>query len=1138
MSGLEPLAALGLACSIMQTVSFGCETVSLCKRVYQSGAAEPGLAAVSARLAGLSQDLDLDLGGAGRPLRKADQELVDLAKKCAAAANDLREETDFLVAHRAGLRAALGVVAKTAWRRRRLDRLEKTLVDAQRVMETAVLLRLSAKTDALQSQHDEAFAVLDHNLKHFIRQLSDGHTTLSEVVLRGSGEVKDHVTREASRVDQSLRSHVTKELAIRQKSTKEHITSTGAAAQKAIEDRLHRLHNAQEEQRVRQRFIDSLKYPDMNARKNQVKETFPQTFAWIFNIDETDSEETDSEEILSIDQGDGEVSTWGATSHRSEHPRLWYDFVAFLESDEPLYWISGKPGSGKSTLVKFVLARQETREALAKWKEATQLLSHFFWSPGQKMQRCIKGLLCSLLYQVCQTNEGCAETLFGLHRHLEPKEFPADWSETELRDLAMRYFRASATPYCVFLDGLDEICAEDGGERLLDLIQELQVLPMLKICVSSRPEPVFSRRLGCFPSLKIHALTDSDLRTYASSHLPKTGYENHYQDLVGELLRKAQGVFLWLVLAVNSLRRGISNGDSLDDLQQRLKAMPADLTRLYEEMWLRLDEDGVIYLQTASKYFQLMVEAKFGASNYETILFYGRPTIFELAVAGDEAIQTAFVAGKDLPPLLLDRLLGICERTSNDLTVRCAGLLEITDSHKNHRFVSPQDEAIVPFLDRCVDFIHRTAYDFLLTTEGGAIYSSTALSPCPIKRLVRAALIRCSLFQSNDWKLCQQNVRGFLCFLISPDCRLPTDLVMDILRDCQEAYEADHLHFHCHFGRNYLAPYCGSDRSRYRPLFLGLVASLCSSRDIIKMDRLLLSPSGNMAPNPEFLSVALHLFCQEAQMLPTPEMHAQFRRVLDAGALPNFKGHDVFYHRFGPFGYFIAAFHWITCRPWTWDLTSRQWTGQPTYSSGGDKEVLHTLQHLVEAGCDLDSRALVFARCVARDVREHLRAGLYISYGDPGISTTANGVLLEVNLAVLFDLIAGRLDKWLGSNATTHLRESIKRFPRYRRILLCWPTPGAFHVPPDSEEDANRLADITLPMLGDHVMQEEEMARREEAFEVMRLRILRRSVALEEGVFDYLDRLGYSRPTHEDLDTWNIPQFLSNETVGLSAEPA
>lgn len=38
----------------------------------------------------------------------------------------------------------------------------------------------------------------------------------------------------------------------------------------------------------------------------------------------------------------------------------WNDFVAWLEEGDGLYWIAGKAGSGKSTLMKYIASHPST----------------------------------------------------------------------------------------------------------------------------------------------------------------------------------------------------------------------------------------------------------------------------------------------------------------------------------------------------------------------------------------------------------------------------------------------------------------------------------------------------------------------------------------------------------------------------------------------------------------------------------------------------------------------------------------------------------------------------------------------------------------------------------------------------------
>ena len=53
-----------------------------------------------------------------------------------------------------------------------------------------------------------------------------------------------------------------------------------------------------------------------------------------------------------------------------------------------LAWVSVKPGSGKSTLMKYLATHPKTLEALSGWSypQSLVIVSHFFWSAGTPMQ--------------------------------------------------------------------------------------------------------------------------------------------------------------------------------------------------------------------------------------------------------------------------------------------------------------------------------------------------------------------------------------------------------------------------------------------------------------------------------------------------------------------------------------------------------------------------------------------------------------------------------------------------------------------------------------------------------------------------------------------------------------------------------
>lgn len=144
MSGLEPLAALGLACNIFQLIDVGHDTIKLAKGIYQSSA--PSIDKALEENAIVMDNVSREVRAAQRPTSpsKLEQQLLVTAERCSSAALDLKEEVNFLVgnAKRSQLVSTLKVVAKTTWRKRRLDRLRGGLENAEKLMKTTLLAQI------------------------------------------------------------------------------------------------------------------------------------------------------------------------------------------------------------------------------------------------------------------------------------------------------------------------------------------------------------------------------------------------------------------------------------------------------------------------------------------------------------------------------------------------------------------------------------------------------------------------------------------------------------------------------------------------------------------------------------------------------------------------------------------------------------------------------------------------------------------------------------------------------------------------------------------------------------------------------------------------------------------------------------
>lgn len=87
MSGLEGLAALGLACNIFQVISFGRETLGLVKSVYRDGTMDNSLVDKITAIQGVaSHIIDINIPQSGSQEKK----LVEVTKKCTGVARGMK----------------------------------------------------------------------------------------------------------------------------------------------------------------------------------------------------------------------------------------------------------------------------------------------------------------------------------------------------------------------------------------------------------------------------------------------------------------------------------------------------------------------------------------------------------------------------------------------------------------------------------------------------------------------------------------------------------------------------------------------------------------------------------------------------------------------------------------------------------------------------------------------------------------------------------------------------------------------------------------------------------------------------------------------------------------------------------------
>jgi len=144
MSGLEPLAVLGLACNVLQLIETVGKTVSTCKSIFQTGTTDPSLSSFTAHLTTAFDQLNRSLTAAPRPNNPDEAALLEVARDCSTAALNLKTEVAKISdeASKGKYSSAISGALKVMVRRGKIEKLEKSLAAHQKALETHLLVRI------------------------------------------------------------------------------------------------------------------------------------------------------------------------------------------------------------------------------------------------------------------------------------------------------------------------------------------------------------------------------------------------------------------------------------------------------------------------------------------------------------------------------------------------------------------------------------------------------------------------------------------------------------------------------------------------------------------------------------------------------------------------------------------------------------------------------------------------------------------------------------------------------------------------------------------------------------------------------------------------------------------------------------
>jgi hypothetical protein len=360
--------------------------------------------------------------------------------------------------------------------------------------------------------------------------------------------------------------------------------------------------------------------------------------------------------------------------------------------------------SGKSTFMKLVADHEKIMKAVSLWASPDEVIiaSHYFWKAGDSMQRSQAGFLRGLLYDILRQRPHITRAICGGQWSASvPNAHLRSWT---LKDLQQSFDALSTSnslrlKIVLFVDGLDEY-EGDHVDLCLFLKDLARNSSNIKICAASRPENAFEDSFGSnIPHrINIHDLTRNDILRYSQSRLTEhprwTQIIKESQDLqttCQDIANRARGVFLWVKLVTQSLRDGMTDYNTVDEMKSRLDSLPSDMESLYRHLLLSVDP----------QYHQKMAETLLMKSDMTSHQWW------EVFAMHEESYKDDRYALKLAPPTVSvyawesvsKDVQDASERTilSRRIMSRCRGILEVHNED--------------------IEWIHRTAHDFVKTSE-------------------------------------------------------------------------------------------------------------------------------------------------------------------------------------------------------------------------------------------------------------------------------------------------------------------------------------------------------------------------------------------------------------------------------------
>lgn len=644
---MEPLSAVSLTATVVQLLDFGIKLVAKANEIYDSSEG--------------AEVRNIELDAIAQNLVSLNRRAINRSRKLCAYSISEDEKA---------LEAMTGQCNQVG--QELIDALQKAKVQGghKRWKSVRQALKSVLGRDKIQDIYDRLKRYREQIVVLLLVIISTNQTVLDESV---QGVKQKVAEAEARIIDESQQSRFQILHAIQQSNYSPNKQQDVVF----VLDLLSNMNTRTTNMKNKATVLDSLYFPRMQGRREWISEAHVKTFSWVLE-------------------------------DKTQDFTPWSDLKQWLRQEEGIYWLNGKAGSGKSTLMKYIDQDQRTAKYIEGWASPLPVVvaSFYFWNSGTSMQKSQLGLLQCLLHEVLSQRPNLIPKVVPMRwqSHNDYGNAAFTWTISELSNaFEMLAMTELETKFFFVIDGLDEF--EGDHQTLIRLLFSMTRTSNIKILTSSRPWLVFQDAFESSPKLLLQDLTHEDIQVYAHESL----YNHSRFDrllslepdrapkLVTEIVEKSSGVFLWVYLVVRSLMEGLTNADRINDLQRRLKELPADLEQFFLHILTSLD---AFYLHQASQLFRLALEAQ-------------KP-LSVLTFSYLDEHDPKFALKREIKSISDEEAAARCEIIERRLNSRCKGLLESRRRQSCDEY-SNSEGMVGERTSYEVEFLHRSVRDFLNT---------------------------------------------------------------------------------------------------------------------------------------------------------------------------------------------------------------------------------------------------------------------------------------------------------------------------------------------------------------------------------------------------------------------------------------